>query len=158
MFQKKFNLCNKSNLMPGNCQPHMWLHGNVFPHSWLLRDRSWEHINKSFGKLCKMAGSDANEGREERKCQHVSPAFGVCVCVCWQLTSNLQGAHCEERLRIEIVHLREQLDTRAEENGLWIMWLYWQVFKSDGLTLKLCLFSLPLSLAAPTCICCLKKF
>lgn len=30
----------------------------------------------------------------------------------------LQGAHCEERLRIEIVNLREQLDTRAEENGL----------------------------------------
>uniref|UniRef100_A0A3P8WSR1 Rab GTPase-binding effector protein 2 n=1 Tax=Cynoglossus semilaevis TaxID=244447 RepID=A0A3P8WSR1_CYNSE len=28
----------------------------------------------------------------------------------------LQGAHCEERLRIEIVNLREQLDTRAEEN------------------------------------------
>uniref|UniRef100_A0A3B5KEP4 Rab GTPase-binding effector protein 2 n=1 Tax=Takifugu rubripes TaxID=31033 RepID=A0A3B5KEP4_TAKRU len=30
--------------------------------------------------------------------------------------SALQGAHCEERLRIEIVHLREQLDTRTEEN------------------------------------------
>lgn len=30
----------------------------------------------------------------------------------------LQGAHCEERLRIEIVNLREQLDNRAEENGL----------------------------------------
>uniref|UniRef100_A0A8C4IQZ8 Rab GTPase-binding effector protein 2 n=1 Tax=Dicentrarchus labrax TaxID=13489 RepID=A0A8C4IQZ8_DICLA len=28
----------------------------------------------------------------------------------------LQGAHCEERLRIEIVNLREQLDTRTEEN------------------------------------------
>lgn len=28
----------------------------------------------------------------------------------------LQGAHCEERLRIEIVNLREQLDTRSEEN------------------------------------------
>ncbi|XP_026181338.1 rab GTPase-binding effector protein 2 isoform X2 [Mastacembelus armatus] len=27
----------------------------------------------------------------------------------------LQGAHCEERLRIEIVNLREQLDTRTEE-------------------------------------------
>ncbi|KAM6966231.1 rab GTPase-binding effector protein 2 [Tautogolabrus adspersus] len=31
-------------------------------------------------------------------------------------TASLQGAHCEERLRIEIVNLREQLDTRAEEN------------------------------------------
>ncbi|KAF7659302.1 hypothetical protein LDENG_00000090 [Lucifuga dentata] len=30
----------------------------------------------------------------------------------------LQGAHCEERLRIEIVNLREQLDTRTEENGV----------------------------------------
>lgn len=30
---------------------------------------------------------------------------------------DLQGAHCEERLRIEIVNLREQLDTRTEENG-----------------------------------------
>ncbi|KAM8845753.1 rab GTPase-binding effector protein 2 isoform 2-T2 [Spinachia spinachia] len=29
-----------------------------------------------------------------------------------------RGAHCEERLRIEIVHLREQLDTRAEENDV----------------------------------------
>uniref|UniRef100_A0A3Q3GP02 Rab GTPase-binding effector protein 2 n=1 Tax=Labrus bergylta TaxID=56723 RepID=A0A3Q3GP02_9LABR len=32
------------------------------------------------------------------------------------LLVDLQGAHCEERLRIEIVNLREQLDTRAEEN------------------------------------------
>ncbi|XP_036945060.1 rab GTPase-binding effector protein 2 [Acanthopagrus latus] len=30
--------------------------------------------------------------------------------------ATLQGAHCEERLRIEIVNLREQLDTRSEEN------------------------------------------
>ncbi|XP_053194567.1 rab GTPase-binding effector protein 2 [Scomber japonicus] len=29
--------------------------------------------------------------------------------------ATLQGAHCEERLRIEIVNLREQLDSRAEE-------------------------------------------
>ncbi|XP_070779561.1 rab GTPase-binding effector protein 2 [Enoplosus armatus] len=29
--------------------------------------------------------------------------------------ATLQGAHCEERLRIEIVNLREQLDTRTEE-------------------------------------------
>lgn len=28
----------------------------------------------------------------------------------------LHGAHCEERLRIEIVHLREQLDARTEES------------------------------------------
>uniref|UniRef100_A0A3B4Y5C9 Rab GTPase-binding effector protein 2 n=1 Tax=Seriola lalandi dorsalis TaxID=1841481 RepID=A0A3B4Y5C9_SERLL len=34
--------------------------------------------------------------------------------------ATLQGAHCEERLRIEIVNLREQLDTRTEENGVWI--------------------------------------
>ncbi|XP_037332158.2 rab GTPase-binding effector protein 2 [Pungitius pungitius] len=32
--------------------------------------------------------------------------------------ATLQGAHCEERLRIEIVHLREQLDTRTEENDV----------------------------------------
>lgn len=32
------------------------------------------------------------------------------------LPAALQGAHCEERLRIEIVNLREQLDTRTEEN------------------------------------------
>uniref|UniRef100_A0A8C5DYQ4 Rab GTPase-binding effector protein 2 n=1 Tax=Gouania willdenowi TaxID=441366 RepID=A0A8C5DYQ4_GOUWI len=32
------------------------------------------------------------------------------------LYSHLQGSHCEERLRIEIVNLREQLDTRTEEN------------------------------------------
>uniref|UniRef100_A0A3Q2W247 Rab GTPase-binding effector protein 2 n=1 Tax=Haplochromis burtoni TaxID=8153 RepID=A0A3Q2W247_HAPBU len=35
----------------------------------------------------------------------------------------LHGAHCEERLRIEIVNLREQLDTRTEESGLWIILL-----------------------------------
>lgn len=59
----------------------------------------------------------------------------VTSCLCWLLNSNLQGAHCEERLRIEIVNLREQLDTRREENGLWIIlvifragfqhWLLW---------------------------------
>ncbi|RVE69335.1 hypothetical protein OJAV_G00076740 [Oryzias javanicus] len=32
------------------------------------------------------------------------------------LSATLHGAHCEERLRIEIVNLREQLDTRSEEN------------------------------------------
>ncbi|KAM6904441.1 rab GTPase-binding effector protein 2, partial [Xenentodon cancila] len=32
------------------------------------------------------------------------------------LPPTLHGAHCEERLRIEIVNLREQLDTRTEEN------------------------------------------
>ncbi|XP_037545479.1 rab GTPase-binding effector protein 2 [Nematolebias whitei] len=31
-------------------------------------------------------------------------------------SATLHGAHCEERLRIEIVNLREQLDTRTEEN------------------------------------------
>ncbi|CAJ1076902.1 rab GTPase-binding effector protein 2 [Xyrichtys novacula] len=33
------------------------------------------------------------------------------------LAASLQGAHCEERLRIEIINLREQLDGRSEENG-----------------------------------------
>ncbi|KAM3597940.1 uncharacterized protein V6R79_011478 [Siganus canaliculatus] len=37
------------------------------------------------------------------------------------LPAALQGAHCEERLRIEIVNLREQLDSRAEETGQWIL-------------------------------------
>ncbi|KAJ0058407.1 hypothetical protein NL108_013897, partial [Boleophthalmus pectinirostris] len=32
------------------------------------------------------------------------------------LIPTLQGAHCEERLRIEIVNLKEQLDSRTEEN------------------------------------------
>ncbi|XP_056144711.1 rab GTPase-binding effector protein 2 isoform X2 [Lampris incognitus] len=32
------------------------------------------------------------------------------------LSATLQGAHCEERLRIEIVNLKEQLDTRTEES------------------------------------------
>lgn len=32
------------------------------------------------------------------------------------LSSPLHGAHCEERLRIEIVNLREQLDMKTEEN------------------------------------------
>ncbi|XP_028311999.1 rab GTPase-binding effector protein 2 isoform X2 [Gouania willdenowi] len=31
-------------------------------------------------------------------------------------SATLHGSHCEERLRIEIVNLREQLDTRTEEN------------------------------------------
>ncbi|KAJ8250941.1 hypothetical protein GJAV_G00215000 [Gymnothorax javanicus] len=35
----------------------------------------------------------------------------------------LQGAHCEERLRIEIVNLKEQLATRTEESGLSILQL-----------------------------------
>ncbi|KTF85554.1 hypothetical protein cypCar_00019169 [Cyprinus carpio] len=30
----------------------------------------------------------------------------------------LEAAHCEERLRIEIVNLQEQLETRTEESGL----------------------------------------
>ncbi|CAJ1076903.1 rab GTPase-binding effector protein 2 [Xyrichtys novacula] len=34
------------------------------------------------------------------------------------LAASLQGAHCEERLRIEIINLREQLDGRSEENGV----------------------------------------
>ncbi|KAG7505094.1 rab GTPase-binding effector protein 2 [Solea senegalensis] len=42
------------------------------------------------------------------------------------LQTHLQGAHCEERLRIEIVNLREQLDNRADENGLWITSLFRQ--------------------------------
>ncbi|XP_005807068.1 rab GTPase-binding effector protein 2-like [Xiphophorus maculatus] len=34
------------------------------------------------------------------------------------LSSAQHGAHCEERLRIEIVNLREQLDSRTEENDV----------------------------------------
>ncbi|XP_029913898.1 rab GTPase-binding effector protein 2 [Myripristis murdjan] len=34
------------------------------------------------------------------------------------LPATLQGAHCEERLRIEIVNLREQLDSRTEESDV----------------------------------------
>ncbi|XP_015234504.1 rab GTPase-binding effector protein 2 [Cyprinodon tularosa] len=34
------------------------------------------------------------------------------------ISDTQQGAHCEERLRIEIVNLREQLDSRAEENDV----------------------------------------
>ncbi|KAM6913455.1 rab GTPase-binding effector protein 2 [Lycodopsis pacificus] len=34
--------------------------------------------------------------------------------------ATLQGAHSEERLRIEIVNLREQLDTRTEENAVFL--------------------------------------
>ncbi|MEQ2192592.1 hypothetical protein XENOCAPTIV_014052, partial [Xenoophorus captivus] len=34
------------------------------------------------------------------------------------LLGSQHGAHCEERLRIEIVNLREQLDSRTEENGV----------------------------------------
>lgn len=34
------------------------------------------------------------------------------------LSGTQQGAHCEERLRIEIVNLREQLDSRTEENDV----------------------------------------
>lgn len=33
-------------------------------------------------------------------------------------SATIHGAHCEERLRIEIVNLREQLDTRTEENDV----------------------------------------
>ncbi|XP_062382679.1 rab GTPase-binding effector protein 2 [Sardina pilchardus] len=32
------------------------------------------------------------------------------------LSSSMQGSHCEERLRIEIVNLKEQLETRTEES------------------------------------------
>ncbi|KAG8007098.1 Rab GTPase-binding effector protein 2, partial [Nibea albiflora] len=35
---------------------------------------------------------------------------------CSSPPATLQGAHCEERLRIEIVNLREQLGSRSEEN------------------------------------------
>uniref|UniRef100_A0A3B5A274 Rab GTPase-binding effector protein 2 n=1 Tax=Stegastes partitus TaxID=144197 RepID=A0A3B5A274_9TELE len=37
------------------------------------------------------------------------------------LSATLHGAHCEERLRIEIVNLREQLDTRAEETASFVI-------------------------------------
>ncbi|XP_034068886.1 rab GTPase-binding effector protein 2 isoform X1 [Gymnodraco acuticeps] len=58
--------------------------------------------------------------------------------------ATLQGAHCEERLRIEIVNLRDQLDTRTEENGLWSIFIC--IIISSTLTIetpKHVLFSLP---------------
>ncbi|KAK5856496.1 hypothetical protein PBY51_008085 [Eleginops maclovinus] len=57
--------------------------------------------------------------------------------------ATLQGAHCEERLRIEIVNLRDQLDTRTEENGLWIIGIYFVVSTLAVLTLKYVSFSPP---------------
>ncbi|KAI7803333.1 rab GTPase-binding effector protein 2 [Triplophysa rosa] len=41
------------------------------------------------------------------------------------LSPTLQAAHCEERLRIEIVNLQEQLETRTEESGLSISYQYY---------------------------------
>lgn len=47
--------------------------------------------------------------------------FGLSEC---NTTCCLQGTHCEERLRIEIVNLKEQLEQRTEESGVWgFMWL-----------------------------------
>lgn len=58
---------------------------------------------------------------ESSKATNQLHSFAGDIAVRSLLDSNLQGAHCEERLRIEIVNLREQLDTRAEENGLCFM-------------------------------------
>ncbi|KAG5831972.1 hypothetical protein ANANG_G00286160 [Anguilla anguilla] len=55
-------------------------------------------------ELSRLRGGDKQEEGEEDPLAFLSP--------------NLQGAHCEERLRIEIVNLKEQLETRTEESGL----------------------------------------
>uniref|UniRef100_A0A8C5DYN4 Rab GTPase-binding effector protein 2 n=1 Tax=Gouania willdenowi TaxID=441366 RepID=A0A8C5DYN4_GOUWI len=55
-------------------------------------------------ELSRLKGQDVEEETPE-----MSSAYSL-------LYSHLQGSHCEERLRIEIVNLREQLDTRTEEN------------------------------------------
>ncbi|XP_035254906.1 rab GTPase-binding effector protein 2 [Anguilla anguilla] len=53
-------------------------------------------------ELSRLRGGDKQEEGEEDPLAFLSP--------------NLQGAHCEERLRIEIVNLKEQLETRTEES------------------------------------------
>ncbi|KAG9342888.1 hypothetical protein JZ751_015104 [Albula glossodonta] len=52
-------------------------------------------------ELSRLRGGELQEG-EEDEIMSISPT--------------LQGAHCEERLRIEIVNLKEQLETRTEES------------------------------------------
>ncbi|KAM9745288.1 rab GTPase-binding effector protein 2 isoform 2-T2 [Menidia menidia] len=56
---------------------------------------------KMCSELSRLKGEDAEEDLPDN-----SSSF----------PATLHGAHCEERLRIEIVNLREQLDTRTEEN------------------------------------------
>ncbi|CAL9693763.1 unnamed protein product [Knipowitschia caucasica] len=51
-------------------------------------------------KLSRLKGGEVEEGPVEASA----------------LVTTLQGAHCEERLRIEIVNLKEQLDAQTEEN------------------------------------------
>ncbi|XP_047427624.1 rab GTPase-binding effector protein 2 [Mugil cephalus] len=58
-------------------------------------------------ELSRLKGQKTSEEQEEEAQQEEDvPSF----------TSMLHGAHCEERLRIEIVNLREELDSRKEEN------------------------------------------
>ncbi|XP_054606455.1 rab GTPase-binding effector protein 2 [Nothobranchius furzeri] len=56
---------------------------------------------KMCSELSRLKGEEAEESVSES-----SSSF----------SATLHGPHCEERLRIEIVNLREQLDTRTEEN------------------------------------------
>lgn len=56
---------------------------------------------KMCGELSRLKGEEVEE--EDMEASSLIPA-------------TLQGAHCEERLRIEIVNLKEQLDTQTEEN------------------------------------------
>lgn len=62
-------------------------------------------LSLSQRKMCCELSKLKGEEVEEEEAAEASSSF-----------SALQGAHCEERLRIEIVHLREQLGTRTEEN------------------------------------------
>lgn len=55
---------------------------------------------------CELSRLKGEEVQEEASTMEASSLF----------PSSLQGSHCEERLRIEIVNLREQLDTKTEEN------------------------------------------
>ncbi|XP_021164174.2 rab GTPase-binding effector protein 2 [Fundulus heteroclitus] len=58
---------------------------------------------KMVSELSRLKGEDVDESLLDPR----SSFFGT-----------QHGAHCEERLRIEIVNLREQLDSRAEENDV----------------------------------------
>uniref|UniRef100_A0A8C6TKJ1 Rab GTPase-binding effector protein 2 n=1 Tax=Neogobius melanostomus TaxID=47308 RepID=A0A8C6TKJ1_9GOBI len=56
---------------------------------------------KMHSELSRLKGEEVEEAAEEAT---------------FLIPPTLQGTHCEERLRIEIVNLREQLDARTEEN------------------------------------------
>lgn len=58
---------------------------------------------KMHGELSRLKGEEVQEEATAMEATSLLPP-------------TLQGSHCEERLRIEIVNLREQLDTKTEEN------------------------------------------